>query len=197
MAASKILRLNLVLFVQALKSTLMGVETNATIDINTPTTVTPRANLSLLRECNSLGTIIYPFVTSQNDMLSVPKVGWRYFFNQYHNSIGISIGENSGNGPYLTIYCSNDGITWTLLGSSLQDTTAIKDTPYWKIYNSFTNASLTIPFTIDYDGFNIHFSTPPAAGAVITADYITDLIAKDTNHVLDFSVIFTFGEYTP
>lgn len=43
---------------------------------------------------------------------------------------------------------------------------------------------------------NIVFTTPPASGAVITADYHTSVIAKDANHVFDFSITFNFGEYT-
>lgn len=40
------------------------------------------------------------------------------------------------------------------------------------------------------------FDAPPAAGAVITADYHTPVIAKDENHVFDLTVTFQFGEYT-
>lgn len=43
---------------------------------------------------------------------------------------------------------------------------------------------------------NIVFSTPPTSGAVITANYHTSVIAKDANHVFDFSITFNFGEYT-
>jgi hypothetical protein len=43
---------------------------------------------------------------------------------------------------------------------------------------------------------NIHFSVPPAEGAVITADYFTKTIAKDENHVFDMTVTIQPGEYT-
>ena len=42
---------------------------------------------------------------------------------------------------------------------------------------------------------NIVFDSPPAAGAVITADYTPDCIAKDSNHVFDLSLELTLGEY--
>lgn len=42
---------------------------------------------------------------------------------------------------------------------------------------------------------NIVFDTPPAAGAVITADYTPDCIAKDEDHVFDLTLEITFGEY--
>lgn len=44
---------------------------------------------------------------------------------------------------------------------------------------------------------NIHFAEAPASGAVITADYHTDVIAKDENHVFDFSMEIQLGEYAP
>ena len=45
-------------------------------------------------------------------------------------------------------------------------------------------------------GNNIIFATAPASGAVITADYHTSVIAKDANHVFDFSLAIQFGEHT-
>ena len=42
---------------------------------------------------------------------------------------------------------------------------------------------------------NIIFDAPPAAGAVITADYTPDCIAKDEDHVFDLTLEITFGEY--
>lgn len=43
---------------------------------------------------------------------------------------------------------------------------------------------------------NVHFDTPPAAGAVITADYVSGTVAKDENHVFDLTVTIQLGEYT-
>lgn len=45
-------------------------------------------------------------------------------------------------------------------------------------------------------GNNIAITTPPASGAVITADYHTPVIAKDSNHVFDFTLTIQLGEYT-
>jgi hypothetical protein len=56
------------------------------------------------------------------------------------------------------------------------------------------------PFTcsaLEGNTANIHFSTPPDVGAVITVDYVTPWVAKDTNHVFDFTLELQFGEYTP
>lgn len=52
------------------------------------------------------------------------------------------------------------------------------------------------PYDIENAVYNIHFETPPAAGAVITADYTTDVLAKDENHVFDLSITAQLGEYT-
>lgn len=57
----------------------------------------------------------------------------------------------------------------------------------------------TTAFTLDKVSnhtADIHFSVAPTNGAVITADYHTDLIAKDVNHVYDLTLVFQFGEYT-
>lgn len=43
---------------------------------------------------------------------------------------------------------------------------------------------------------NIHFATAPASGSVITANYHTAVVAKDSNHVFDFTVTIQFGEYS-
>lgn len=43
---------------------------------------------------------------------------------------------------------------------------------------------------------NIVFAAAPASGAVITADYHTSVIAKDVNHVFDFSLTIQLGEHT-
>ena len=60
--------------------------------------------------------------------------------------------------------------------------------------SSVNNVTLDIDKDIAADSYNIHFAEPPADGDVITADYFTDVIAKDENHVFDFSITFHFGE---
>lgn len=42
---------------------------------------------------------------------------------------------------------------------------------------------------------NIHFTTPPPEGSVITIDYYTPVVAKDANHVFDLTVTVQLGEY--
>jgi hypothetical protein len=68
---------------------------------------------------------------------------------------------------------------------------------YWRLeangndglFSAVTSATPETWFT-----HNIKFDTPPALGAVITADYDTETIAKDANHVFDFNFEITLGE---
>lgn len=60
---------------------------------------------------------------------------------------------------------------------------------YWKVlggYFRFKTDAIT--------EYNIHFDQAPNEGDVITADYFTKNIAKDPDHVVDFSMTLTFGE---
>ena len=60
--------------------------------------------------------------------------------------------------------------------------------------SSANNVTLDIDKDIAADSCNIHFTEPPAEGDVITADYFTDVIAKDENHVFDLTVTIHLGE---
>lgn len=75
----------------------------------------------------------------------------------------------------------------------------VEKIPY--IYNelpikrSYTdNYSLT--FELTDEGYDIVFDTPPAEGAVITADYTSLSLAKDSDHVFDFEFTINLNEYT-
>lgn len=57
-------------------------------------------------------------------------------------------------------------------------------------------SGVTVDSASDVLSDNVHFTTAPATGAAITADYHTDIIAKDENHVFDFSMEIQLGEYT-
>lgn len=94
---------------------------------------------------------------------------------------------------------SNDLINWTTIPYNTE-----LDPPvtarYWHLHIGYRGSDfgdrkrdLLSPDDTDY---NIHFQTPPPAGAVITADYVPDCLPKDENHVFDFSLTITLGEYT-
>ena len=124
-----------------------------------------------------------------------------YWENPEYESVGIeTIVFDVGR-----LYASNDFISWTTIAnnSSLNSTIAIpsqyRNYRYWKFtgYNdSYYNGTLRAIYGTSGRETNIHFETPPAAGAVITANYTTPVIAKDENHVFDLSITIQLGEYT-
>lgn len=105
-------------------------------------------------------------------------------------------------GYYLDV--SDDCVNWTTIwgshsGSSYYSTTltvpeAHQNAKYWQF--SLGTGAITTMTARDLTGKNIHFTTAPASGAVITANYHTPTIAKDTNHVFDMTVTIQLGEYT-
>lgn len=146
---------------------------------------------------------IYPPRTDKYEYASQPYL---YFYNANHENGVTAFGSS-----YVTsAYCSNDGSSWTYANR-----TAISETlqkyKYWRLRFDKSSASKMTYFddydpTTDTSAFttyatlaktsNIHFETPPPAGAVITIDYTTDVIAKDENHVFDLSLTIQLGEYT-
>lgn len=110
-----------------------------------------------------------------------------------------------------TFYCSNDLVNWVEAGSTQGVGTKFsvpveyQNYKYWKCKHD-DNSNLGFR-ELAYDigmvdeppaSYNkcLHFAEPPAEGAVITADYISDTIAKDENHVFNLTLTIQFGEYT-
>jgi len=113
-------------------------------------------------------------------------------------------------GAHVDIYASDDMETWELVVedqyfpnntySTFEIPAAYQNKRFFKFIrtNSSGGGSLYFTeFTCNGHPGNIHFDTPPAAGSVITVDYVPDCIAKDSDHVFDLTVELTFGEYTP
>ena len=127
----------------------------------------------------------------------------RIFYNPAHGLGIATLAHDVG----AEVYASNDLTTWDMVlpaTSTGFGRNVTGDVPseyanhkYWKVvHNSsglHTSMSITPPAT--FTGKTLHFNTPPAEGAVITADYKTDTIAKDANHVFDFSLTIKLGEY--
>lgn len=113
------------------------------------------------------------------------------YYNPYYALYGIA----SFTARNCNVKVSNDLITWTTVTSPVS--ASYKNYKYWKLTaTSTTNVGLS---NVVFDGltaYNIHFTVAPASGAVITADYTTKTIAKDANHVFDFSLTIQFGEHT-
>ena len=134
-------------------------------------------------------------IFSTSHKLSTTSLEHDYFIYNPWYEIGIDyIG-----GSYINaVYGSNDFENWVSTGSSLSG--ADRNYKYYKIHQqnhagTYNNSTLSLT-TSSYSGMNIEFSTPPAVGDVITIDYDTDVIPKDSEHVYDFSLTLTFGEWS-
>ena len=106
------------------------------------------------------------------------------------------------------ILASDDLVNWSetselaITGyfATYQIPQALRNKRFWALQNTNTGG---VDFYVTVSAgnapdvsHNIVFETPPAAGAVITADYTPDCIAKDENHVFDLTLTLTFGEYS-
>ncbi len=146
--------------------------------------------------------ITYPGM-NENYVLSSGHCNDGIYFNPYWEYGIDSFYANS----ILSVCVSDDLISWEYIVGSDGSTKLIigsKSVPkelqfkkYWNVeagnYNNRYIYDLTSP---TLTGKNIHFATPPAAGAVITADYFTKRIAKDSNHVFDLTLTIQLGERT-
>lgn len=120
-------------------------------------------------------------------------------FRNFANDIGFS--KISRVGTNCKVYGSNDLETWTLIKEWTDDwADYICDatTGHYKYYKSTnTNNNEGAEFTFNaMDNKSIEFATAPAQGDVITCSYHTPYIAKDSDHVFDFSYTIQVGEYT-
>lgn len=132
------------------------------------------------------------------------------FYNPYYNNLGID-NFYVYDGYYYTggikVEVSNDLENWTVAydtryvsGSSYTATipAQYKQYKYFKVhaYHDASGGNDRPQYNTN-DLYNIVFDTPPAVGDVITIDYDTNCIPKDEDHVLDATITFRFGDYTP
>lgn len=110
-------------------------------------------------------------------------------YNSFYATCGIqTVNKN--------MLASNDLLTWTPVSAGTVPD-GLKNHKYWRLETETSDDYQRPVFTrTRSNDNNIHFATPPAAGAVITADYVTKTIPKDSNHVYDLTVTIGFGEYT-
>ena len=116
----------------------------------------------------------------------------------YWNRLGVYISRVGLSSCGL--YASNDGKEWTLIGRHSQ-TSGSKFFDVGAVWNYYkvTDAVVTTPM-IMFEGdktHNVFFDTPPAVGDIISIDYHTPTIPKDSDHVFDMSITLSFGEYIP
>lgn len=100
-----------------------------------------------------------------------------------------------------TVDASNGNAAWTTLFLGMTGVQAIpaayQNCKYWRVSHTEAGDQKCVTcITTSVTADNIHFATAPAVGDVITIDYTTKTIAKDLNHVFDFSMVITLGEKT-
>ena len=152
-------------------------------------------------------------VTSDGITFMIANVYGPAFENPFY-SLGLSkfqLIKRSGYSNYtISIQASDDCAAWSDVGSgtvtfsgagtvNVDVPAALKNKKYFR-FSSSESGDL-VPFIravadVSDTSHNITFATPPASGAVITADYTPDPVAKDENHVFDLSVVLTLGERT-
>lgn len=150
-----------------------------------------------------------------NGALTIPSFAQggitRAFENPYAD-LGISKFMVSSDHTYsreLKAQASDDLTTWTDCGTvttngstahELAVDAACQKKKYFRFVSMTSGEAETFYIRNAYAAVanpehNIIFATPPAAGAVITADYTPDCVAKDGNHVFDLNIVLTFGEF--
>ena len=129
---------------------------------------------------------------------ATPSFNYSIFYNPYY-----SAGIKSYIAPFssTTVEVSDDLVTWTAISANSSGTKTVPEAyrnyKYWRVTSISDGYDYVHTMTANtLTGKNIHFTTPPASGAVITADYHTPTIAKDSNHVFDLTVTIQLGEYS-
>ena len=170
-----------------------GVLSPAVVDVGTPTGVS-----SLSRYCRKVDNQGNLILGNPGGFSSDGKPSIFYNPNYVYGFTQIACAS----GYSAKIEASDDLVNWTTAISNLGSTSVsipsnLKNSKYWKVtkLGGTYGVDLTITSS-ELSGNNIHFSEAPANGAIITSDYDTAMIAKDANHVFDFSFTIQFGEHT-
>lgn len=131
-------------------------------------------------------------------------IGVGIYENPFHE-FGIKGYKTTSNyGNSVQVQVSDDAINWsesfTMSGMAAAGIDFPEDFRYKRYWKFDSSPEIFLKsgqhFAVDLTGKNIHFTTPPAAGSVITISYKTPTIAKDVNHVFDVNLTIQFGEYT-
>lgn len=170
-----------------------GVEvTDVTFDINEP--VNPKNNyFGQLNQVDSEGApyLCYPAGDHLTDFNGV------YYENPNYETVGIT--------KFLQVNNRSMSVVGGDLGSMVyvgdvgsEIAANHRNYRYYGVSHAqdYANALVRGVYSTETRTTNVHFATPPAEGAVITIDYYTGTIAKDANHVFDFSMEIQLGEYT-
>ena len=179
----------------------VAVTAGVTVDAGKPTSqnITPFVKFVETSDLTNLSIGRDDTNTSSNEEYLI-------FENPFYATYGVT---SLWVGRRTDIHASNDLETWTLVA---ENTTFVAEAiniasehqnyRYWK--KSGPNSETTwhwkmlkeIMSTDIVDVNNVHFDTAPAEGEVVTIDYETPVVAKDSDHVFDFEVVLSFAEYT-
>lgn len=130
-----------------------------------------------------------------------------YLYNPLHEFGIYSCMHPYGANPTSQLSFSDDFETWSPYYITGVDSYSVVPEEYrhckyirMKAYGSGTWSSSTTEevgtFPSDVSSGNIVFDEPPAEGSVITIDYHTPFVPKDSNHVYDLTLTIQLGEYT-
>ena len=124
-----------------------------------------------------------------------------YAYNPLH-SLGIGKFDASYRYSYWRFAFSDDLKNWSQdysCGTVIPEEHRYRK--YLRITTTYTSSenisyvSATFASESNVSAKNIIFDAPPAEGSVITIDYTTPFVPKDSNRVYDLSIIIQFGEY--
>lgn len=149
--------------------------------------------------------------STENNFIRIPIGGTGNFscilYNPEYATKGLTHiwwpGVTGGAGTsYLNLSTSNnlDADDWITIKNGSGDFNISSDkqnNKYFKMIGFIYPGYEDFVFDFNNNTYNIIFNTPPAVGDVITIDYTTDCIPKDSDHVLDASITFKFGDYVP
>lgn len=150
---------------------------------------------------DELAPIMMCYINGYDNILSIPSESNRtiVYENLYNDRIQITKLVKLGDSVITSVAMSNDLINWTAITLNTDISSEVGGMKYLRIVSGSGQPywpGVTVTTSMLTDN-NIHFASPPASGAIITMDYHTATIAKDVNHVFDFSFVIQFGEYTP
>lgn len=141
-------------------------------------------------------------VGHQNPCVSSANIDRGQSMSVWHNPhYALGVDTFYASNTTVKVAVSNDLETWadlTVAYGTNNVPSEYKNYKYWRMGTpgadvsafafNFCNTSILTS--------NIHFTTAPTNGAVITADYTTGTIAKDSDHVFDLSIEITLAEKT-
>lgn len=174
---------------------------DVTVDENVPTNfynIMGTCFVPIAEATDVLPSVKYAGFPVLNDAQNENNLSRMVVYNPYwEKGITTIVPHNPGVYP-MKIEVSNDLSGWTTLwdGTAPNPNLTIPAEHQDSKYFAFSGSNVKNIIARDIQPTNIHFATPPAAGSVITANYKAKCIAKDENHVFDFSMSITFGEYT-